>query len=359
MKRTLLLIPLMAALWGCQREPPPSRERPAGSAAVSGVPSPKPPAAALTRTPAPAGPEAAAVLPEPLATAAPAGGKSPAFEISPPVVRLVNPGREPRRELAYRYAPEPSETGLELRATADLAFGAAPVPRVRLPALALTAKVTPKSVSPSGDLSFAFRVGDIRMLPTPDANAQVVALLGEALKDPSAGWFAGNAVISRKGLVRELRIEAAAADPRLSPVGIQVRNRIGGFMLPEGPVGPGAVWETVQTLTTQGGRVRQVTRFTLESRQGGRFRVKTVFLQTLVEPGPAGPPAAGLPAFRVNAMDVSLSGVLEWDVSSPLPVSGSAAGAGTLRADLGQGGQKQPVSLSFDLDLRLKPPKKP
>lgn len=359
MKRILCLLPLMATLWGCQRGAPAPAGRPVDSAVVSAAPSPKPPAGALTRTPTSAGLEAAPALSSPPSMPPPANVKTPMFESSPPVVRLVNPGREPRRELAYHYALEPSETGLELRAAVDLAFGAAPIPRVRIPALALTAKVTPKSVSPSGDLRFAFRIDDIRMLPTPDANAQVATLLGQALKDPSAGRIGGSAVISRKGLIRELRIDAAAADPRLGPMWDQVRNRIGGFVLPDRPVGPGAIWESVQTVTTQGGRVRQVTRFTLESRQGGRFWVKTVFLQTLVEPGPDGPPPAGLPAFRVNAMDVSLSGVLEWDVSNPFPVSGSAAGTGSLRADLGQGGQKQPMSLSFDLDLQLKPPKKP
>ncbi|MBP7866161.1 MAG: hypothetical protein KA419_09445 [Acidobacteria bacterium] len=361
MKRALVLclLPLLFTLSGCQRGASPPPGRPVEAGAVSGAPSPTPPAAALTGKPSAAGPGSVTAPPSPSAAPTPANGKDGAFALSAPVVRLVNPGREPRRELAYRYSLKPFETGFEVRAGIAMEIGAAPIPPIRVPALALTASVTPKSVSPSGDLRFAFRLGDIRMLPTPDANAQVAALLGQALKDPAAGKFGGTAVISRKGLIRDMTIDTAVADPRLQPVWDQLRNPVGGVVLPDGPVGPGAVWESVQTLTAQGARFRQVTRFTLESRQGDRFRVKTVFLQTLVEPGAAVSSAPGFPPSRINAFDVSLSGVLEWDVSCPFPVSGSAAGKGALRVDLGTGGNPQPMSLAFDLDLRLKPPKTP
>lgn len=261
----------LVALAGCSK----SSSKPTGpeiadpflTPAPSSLPSSAPSDSASSSPP----PSTSSRPPEPL-------GPSPKSS-----VKLLDPGREPRRALRYAFRTEQKELmSIELSMSIAVEGGGARS-STQLPPLEIAIAIDPQAVSPAGDLRFAWHV----------ASAEVGVLDASTSPDVAQGWSAqlvpvahlsGTASVSSRGISQGLSLDAGSAgdagmDQEMVAQVLQM-VRDAAAPLPEEPVGPGARWQKVTTLDARNGQAIQNDTFTLATLQGDAGQLADVFAQT-------------------------------------------------------------------------------
>ena len=222
----------------------------------------------------------ASTSPSPSASCAP----SQPLGLSPKAsVKLLDPGREPRRALRYAWHLDQRELmAIELSASIAIDTGSVHS-STQLAPLEIAIAVEPQTLSPAGDLRFAWHV----------ASAEVGALDASAAPEMTQGWSAqlvpvahlsGTASVSSRGVSRSLSVDVGSAgdagmDQEMVAQVLQM-VRDAAAPLPEEPVGPGARWQKVTTLDARNGQAIQNDTFTLVSLQGDTGQLADVFAQT-------------------------------------------------------------------------------
>lgn len=256
------------------------------------------PAPPLTPAPASAPAPALASAPTPGSASASASVPTPTPAAT---VRLLDPGRPPLRALRYAFHPDQAErmdVELRTRVSADAGGKHQEVP---LAPLELTIALGPRSVSPDGDLTFAWHVVSAATV-TPDASAPDPVAEGWSAQLVPVQHLSGTASITSRGLSRGVSIDAGSAGeagPQAEMV-VQVVQMIRDVAapLPEEPVGKGARWQRIATLDGRNGHATQTDTYTLVDLQPNGGSLDDVLAQTASPqalPSPAGAPG-GPPA---------------------------------------------------------------
>ncbi len=294
MKRLACILLVTAA--GCSR----SSSRATGPAASSDITDPfSTPASPALPSPAVVDATAASASPPPSGAAS----ADPPLVPSPKAsVKLLDPGREPRRALRYAWHQDRTEL-MSIELSASIAVESSGLHSdTRLAPLEIAIAIQPRSISPAGDSRFAWHV----------ASAEVGALDASASPEMAQGWSAqlipvahlsGTASVSSRGISRGLSVNLGSAgdagtDQEMVAQVLQM-VRDAAAPLPEEPVGPGARWQKVTTLDARNGQAIQNDTFTLVTLQGDAGQLADVFAQTAssrAAPAPSTEPTRGAAA---------------------------------------------------------------
>jgi hypothetical protein len=298
-KRLVLILPLWLLALACSKDS--AKPTPAPS---SDIPDPflaPPPSAGTSSAAAPS----TATSPSPSTSES---TSSPALPVPESTVKLLDPGREPRRELRYTWRPDRKEhMAIEL-ATTISADGGGQRSVIPLAPLEIGIDVEPQSVSPAGDLRFAWHV----------VSAAVGALDASSPPEVAQGWSAqlvpvehlsGTASVSSRGISRGISLDVGSAgdagNDHEMVVQVLQMLRDAAAPLPDEPVGPGARWQKVSTLDARNGHATQNDTYTLVELQADQGSLADVLAQTASPQ--ALPSPAGLPPSTPARMDQLLT----------------------------------------------------
>jgi hypothetical protein len=236
-------------------------------------------------------------------------------------MKLLDQGQPPRRKLRYAWRPTQNEQlSMDLRTAVLTENVAAPQPEVPLPSVHITIAVDPKSVTPDGDLRYAWRVTSA----TVDASEETPSQVAEGIRVEVAdiARMSGSALVTNRGLSKEVTIDSRKPN-KLSGTGMAegVRQTLRDVAapLPEEAVGLGARWRRLSQLDVQDAIVTQAETFRLGELQGDRGLLEDALAQTA--PPQALPAPAGLqgPPARMESMLASGQVTMHFDLSRLVP----------------------------------------
>jgi hypothetical protein len=222
-------------------------------------------------------------------------------------VQLLDPGKAPRRVLRYAWRTDQKEQlVLDLLTSATTEVGGVKQPEIPLPPVRIAIAIEPLSVSPEGDLRYAWRVTTASV----NLDAGTSPEIGEGMRvqvEPIA-HMSGTGVETAQGLSKEVTIDPASVDAgaQAQQMMVQVVETLRDVAapLPAEPVGVGARWQELARLDARGAHVAQTDTFTLTSLKGDTGELDDARAQTASPQTLAGVPGAG-PAPRVDSMLIS------------------------------------------------------
>jgi hypothetical protein len=232
-------------------------------------------------------------------------------------VRLLAHGSEPLRPLRYTWHADRKELlTAELRTTVSM-IDADVHQDTQMPPLHVVIAIDPQSVTPGGDLRFAWRV----MRASADQDA------GRAPPQVSAAWrqqiapvehLSGNAIVGPDGVSKGITLEPESHAPPDAEMVAQVLQMLSDYVapLPVEPVGTGARWQRVTTLHAKNGNATQTDTYTLTELHGDQGRLDDVVAQTAspqLLPSPGGSGSASPPG-RVDSLLTSGTETLTFDL---------------------------------------------
>lgn len=339
MKRIASLLGLLAAA-ACSKETPRPTEAPV-EASASTAPSALPSVTAS---------EAPSAEPAPIASAsAPAASTAARVAGMPGTsTRLLDAGQAPRRTLRYTWHVDQKEQlVMELRTAASTEFAGAKQPEVPLPPVHIVLDLDPRSVTPSGDLRFAWRVSAATVTADPQTPSQITD--GMRAEVNAIEHLAGTAAVTARGLSGGVTVDAATTVDAgaTGQMAEQIRQTLRDVAvpMPEEEVGRGARWQKTAQLDGKGSRLTQTDTFTLNELAVSTGAVDDVLAQT-APPQPLQAPgmASGAEA-RMESMLASGDSKTHFDLSRLVPrtkfagtttmvVSGPSAGDSTRRVTM-------------------------
>jgi hypothetical protein len=241
-------------------------------------------------------------------------------------VRVIDPGKEPREKLRYAWRVGQRERlVMELRTAAATESGGTTTPEIALPPVRIGVAIDPASVSPEGDLTYAWRVLSTQV--TADTgDAGLPSPMADGMRDEVAAveHLAGTATVNALGLTTSLAVNAASM-PEAGAGGSgqmieQVRQTLRDLAppFPDEPVGRGARWEKLSQLSSRDARLTQTDTFTLLELGKTGGKIDDVLAQT----APSQPlPTPGMPnaQARMDSMLASGDGKTAFDRSRLVP----------------------------------------
>ena len=226
-------------------------------------------------------------------------------------MRLLDHGKEPLRPLRYTWQVDRKELmTIELRTTVSTEGQDIP-----LPPLHVVVAIDPQSVTPAGDLRFAWSV----LRAGADADA------GGAPPQVAEGWkqqiapvehLSGTAVVGPDGVSKGVTVEGpadAATDAEMVTQVVQMLRDVAA-PLPAEPVGVGARWQKVSTLDAKNGHATQTDTYTLAELHGDRGKLADVLAQTASPQLLPSPDGTGAPPARVDSLLTSGTSTLAFDL---------------------------------------------
>ncbi len=245
-----------------------------------------------------------------------AGGKS--------VVRLLEPGAEPRAVASYAIALGPSkplQIGMDLEMT--MKSGELQVPTTAMPRM---------------NLLFNFDVGARAAAEWPitgklskisvEARTATQEQIASALR-PHLGQLEGigmNYFVDEKGRIRDVKVTLPPTLPEMAGQLMSGMTQSVESMtsaLPTEPIGIGAQWEVFSRIVANGADILQVSTFTLEKREGTVLTLDAVVRQFAAKESvkpPGLPPTASA---RILAFKCRGTGKPVFDLADVAPKSGS------------------------------------
>ncbi len=238
---------------------------------------------------------------------------------------LLDPGEPPRRKLRYAWVPRQGETlTMDLRTAASTDDGTSKQPEIVLPPVHIVLAIDPRSVSPGGDLTYAWRVVSTAVT----ADVQTPSSLADGMRAEVAAiaHLSGSAVTTSCGISTRVLIDPQSGGP-LADGGAngqmveQVRQTLRDVAapFPDEEVGRGARWQKLSQLASRDARVTQTEVFTLTQVAGNVGSLDEELAQTappqpLLSPGTAGGSQA-----RIESMLASGNGKTRFDLGRLVP----------------------------------------
>lgn len=255
----------------------------------------------------------------PSATSIPSTSTPTAAPASIETVRLLDTGQPPRRALRYAWKLDRRESlAMDLRTSASTEAGGSKQ-EIPLPPVHIVVAIDPKGVSPDGDLSYAWSVTEAAVTSDPKAPSQVAE--GMRAEVAAVAHLAGSAVVTSRGLPKDVRVEDASmldAGAATGQMVEQVRQTLLQLSapLPEEDVGKGARWQALTELDSKDARITQTETFTLTDVAGDKGSLDDVLAQT-APPQPLRMPE-GRQA-RMHSMLASGDAKIRFDLSRVVP----------------------------------------
>ena len=238
----------------------------------------------------------ASLPPEPAPSASPSEASSAPVPLVPPTpmatLQLLDPGQPPRRRLRYVWRVDQREQlALDLGTSATVGGKS----DIALPTAHIAIAVEPKSVSPEGDLQYAWRVTGTSVKADPAVSPEIAD--GMRQQVGLVEHMRGTAVETAQGLSKDLTVDPTSVDPgSQTQMVVQVVQTLRDVAapLPAEEVGEGARWQKLARMDARDAHVVQTETFTLASMKGDTGTLADSLAQTAspqsVSPG-GGPPA--------------------------------------------------------------------
>lgn len=262
---------------------------------------------------------------DPAPAASASGGWVPVPEpgdSTPATVKLLDPGRPPRRALRYAWRPKQSETlTLDLRTSASTDDGTSKQPEIALPPVHIVLAIDPKELSPSGDLTYSWRVTSTAVKTDPQTPSSLAD--GMRAEVTAIAHLSGSGVVTARGLSTRVTVEVAATidggatGQMVEQVRQTLRDAAAAF--PEEDIGVGARWEKLSQLASRDTRVTQTETFTLADATGDAGTIDDVLAQTAPPQPLLTPGAAGNAHARIESMLASGTGKTRFDLARLVP----------------------------------------
>jgi hypothetical protein len=316
------LLTCLATATACSKDSPNPTEAPLTSAAppvASAAPSAPAPAPSTTESaaPSPAAAPTASASPDAAAPTAARVAATPGTS-----TRLLDAGQAPRRVLRYLWHVDQKEQlTMDLRTAASTEFAGTKQPEMPLPPVHIVLDLDPKSVSPAGDLRFAWRVSAATV--TADAQTPSPITDGMRVEVSAIEHLAGTAAVTSRGLSGGVSVDAATPVDAgaTGQMAEQIRQTLRDIAvpLPEEEVGRGARWQKTAQLDAKGSHLTQTDTYTLTDLGAAGGAVDDVLAQT-APPQPLRAPgmAAGEEA-RMESMLASGDGKTHFELSRLVP----------------------------------------
>ncbi len=291
-------------------------------------------------------------------TNAPGPGQSVTAQTAPtagePIVKLMQPGAEPRKVLRLQPKPGDKQTlGLTMKMGMEVGMGAGQAQQMKLPPVLLTMENTVKNVSPDGDITYESRITDASVADEPGAMPQTV----EAMKSSVGNikGLAGSGIISSRGFKKDTQMKMPeSASPQARQAMEQMWEVLSMIAapLPEEPVGPGAKWEVKMTVKSEGINIIQKATYEVTSIEGDRVAAKTTATQAAANQKIENPAMPGM-KMDLTKMTGQGSGEVTIDLTRLIPPEGSFAYNSDAAMSIDAGGQKQTMTMKMQMNLRV------
>ena len=186
-----------------------------------------------------------------------------------PVVKLIDPGAEPRAPLRFRLAAGHRSTMLlEMAMDMDMAMGGSKMPAVKVPPVHMTMLMEVTKVDPDGVTHNTARVTAVDVLAREGDKPELVA----RLKKEMATLVGMNMEmkITSRGLTRDAKVTVPdGAPPQVHTMVESMRNAIQqtAAIFPTEPVGTGARWRVESAVDNGTLKFQQATVVTLNRRE--------------------------------------------------------------------------------------------
>jgi len=188
-------------------------------------------------------------------------------------VKLLDPGKEPRKELRLKSkVGQTDKMKMTMAMDMNIKVGAQNPPTQKLPPMIMNMGMKVTEVKPNGDIRYEFTLTSTDVTSSPGMDPKVVAAIKEALG--KLNGLNGYAVVSNRGFNREAKINlppGADANTKQVMQGMEQAMQQIGAPLPEEPVGVGAKWQYVTKLTQNGISLKQTAVYDLTKMDGERI----------------------------------------------------------------------------------------
>jgi hypothetical protein len=262
-------------------------------------------------------------------------GESPVMALSAPAastgtsapgprssVKLLDPGQEPLRPLHYAWhADQKERMEIELRTAISADLGGAKKDST-LPPLHIVVAIEPRSVTPAGDLRFAWHVESARP-GLPEAGAPEAMMAGWSAQLVPVERLSGTALVNAHGVSRGVTLDGgtagdAGADSEMVVQVLQMLRDVAA-PLPDEPVGKGARWQKLSTLDAKNGHATQTDTYTLLGASSDTGSLDDVFAQTASPQALPSPTAGGVSPATVDSLLTSGNAKVHFDLSRLVP----------------------------------------
>jgi hypothetical protein len=234
---------------------------------------------------------------------------------------VLDAGQPPRRKLRYAWHIDQKEQlSMDLRTAAATEAEGTRQTEVPLPSVHVAIDIDPQSVSPNGDLRFAWHVSST----TVDAGSETPSQVTEGMRAEvgEIGRLSGSALVTSSGLAKEVTVDTGAnGSASGGQMAEQVRQTLRDVAapFPEEEVGLGARWRKLSQLDDRDARVTQAETFRLVDLQGDVGTLVDALAQT-APPQALRPPGKpqGTQA-RMESMLASGEARVRFDLSRLVP----------------------------------------
>jgi hypothetical protein len=277
-----------------------------------------------------------------------------ATQTSTTQVKLLEPGAEPRKVLRLHPKPGDKQTlDLTLKMAMESKVGEMETPATKLPAIKISLEATVKSVADNEDITYEMVMGDLTVSEEPG----VAPMVAEAMKSAFTGvkGLSGSGTISSRGFSKGFEFKAAPdGNPQARQVVDQMKDAFTELAarLPEEAVGTGAKWEVKMPLKTQGMTIDQTATYEVVSLDGENFKTKSTIVQQAANQKIQNP---AMPGIKVDLTKMTGTGSSErtFDLGKLLPTAGTGKVHTDTAMAMNMGGQKQPMTMKMDMDVRF------
>jgi hypothetical protein len=213
---------------------------------------------------------------------------------------------------------------MDLRTSASTNAPGAEQTETTLPPVRIAVDIEPRSVTPAGELLYAWHVTSSAVKNDWTSSDPVTA--GMRAEAAAADHLAGSATVDARGLCESVEIDpTSVADA--SALGVtgqmveQVRQTLRDLAapLPEEEVGRGARWQKISELEAKGSRLTQTDTFTLVDVHGDKGTLDDVLAQTAPPQALYGPGAMQAAPMRMESMLASGSARTLFELSRLIP----------------------------------------
>jgi hypothetical protein len=270
-------------------------------------------------------------------------------------LKLLDPGQPPRQKLRYRFKVGQTETfAMDVKIAAGVEVGQNRQPEMPLPVVRISVGVSPKSVSPEGDLHYDYRIVGVDVVSDQGVPADVSQTFKKKLgMMPS---FSGTAVVSDRGVTKEVTFNAPeGGNPQVMQFLEQLRQTVRELAppFPEEEVGRGAKWERTGKVVTQTGTVSQIQDYTLSALNADVGTLDIALKQTAPPQTLGGPDSPFGADVKLEKLDTTGKGSSTFDLGHLIPKSDVNATTIMVFSGNGEDGQVQRMKMTLKLGVKI------
>lgn len=269
-----------------------------------------------------------------------------------PIVRLLEPGAQPRKPLRFKMkAGDKQRVVMHMKMAMDMNI-AGQSQQADMPTMNMVLDVTATDVAANGDISYEFVMSDVTISDDGGTPGMKDALAGVL---DSAKGMSGKGVISNRGFNRGTELSMPPnANPQLAQTMGQMKDAMGQIAapVPEEPVGVGGKWEVRMALKQQSLVIKQIGTYEITGIDGDLVAAKTTVAQS-ADPQPVVNPQMPTLKMELTRMSGSGSGDTTFDLTKGMPARANALIGNELEMAVDAGGQKQSITMKMKLDLKI------